>query len=377
MRGRILFNGNLSDPSRFAQRVRPFLAEAAPPDRPPRVLLVTSAWGRGELGEGVIKEALNAVGVPSRFEGGYDRNIVNLCAWHVWQDFLARRPDVSAVAAELAAVEEATRRFYLESTAFHAERIRRSVRFARSQLPGFHLGGVPLVAVQSVRPDAILTGRELLARAMNRELSQSLDALVRNDARMLETLDEAEELVHARTGLRLDPEWQRARAELEQRILWADAILIFGGSPDQLLGPFEFFELRPAILETLRRGALLCTVSAGSLLACERMIVYDDYNPDPARREFRLHDRGLGLVGGLQIMPHCMDRIQTEDPDNLAYLARRFSSQICVGLNEESFLLVDLAAPSATSVGIHDGVYVFGRSGVKLCYRTGESIPLP
>ena len=118
-------------------------------------------------------------------------------------------------------------------------------------------------------------------------------------------------------------------------------------------------------------------MSAGSLLLCERMIVYDDYNPDHARREFRLHDRGLGLVGGLQIMPHCMDRIQTEDPDNLAYLARSFSSQICVGLNEESFLLVDLAAPSATSVGIHDGVYVFGRSGVKLCFRAGEAIPLP
>lgn len=376
MRGRILFNGNLSDPGRFAQRIRPFLAEAAP-GRAPRVLLVTAAWGRGELGEGMIKAALNEVGVPSHFEGGYDRNIVNLCAWHAWQDFLARRPDVAAVSAELAAVEEATRRFYVEATAFHAERIRRSVRFARSQLPGFGLGGVPLVATTSVRPDAILTGRELLHRAMNRELSRSLDALVDNDARMLETLDEAEELVHVRTGVRLDPQWQRTRAELEERLLWADAILIFGGSPDALLGPFAFFELRSAVLEALRRGALLCSVSAGSLLLCERLIVYDDYNPDPRQREFRLHDRGLGLVGGLQIMPHCMDRIQTDDPDNLAYLARRFSTHICVGLNEESFLLVDLAAPQATSVGIHDGVYVFGRSGVKVCYRTGESIPLP
>lgn len=376
MRGRILFNGNLADPLRFAERIRPFLLESTPQGRDPRVLLVTAAWGAGEFGEAPVKAALNAVGVPSRFVGGYDRNIVNLCAWHAWQDFLRRRPDVAEVARELQAVEEATRRFYLETTAFHADRIRRAVRFARAHSPGFRLGAVPLVTRQSVRPDAILSGGELLERAIARELGRALEALVDNDLRMLETLDEAEEQVHARTGLRLDPLWRAARAELEERLLWADAILLFGGSPGALLGALQFFDLRSAVLEALRRGALIAAVSAGALLLCERMIVYDDYNPDAHQREFRLFDRGLGLVGGLQVMPHCMDRIQTDDPDNLAYLARRFSTHVCAGLNEESFLLVDLAAPSAVSVGAHDGVYVFGPSGVKICYRRGETIPL-
>lgn len=376
MRGRILFNGNMSNPGLLAERIRPFLLESAPPGRTPKVLLVTAAWGRGEYGEGAVKAALNAVGVPSRFEGGFDRNIRNLCAWHAWQDYLARRPDVAAVAAELEAVEEATRRFYLETTAFHAVRIRRAIAHARANAPGFRLGRLPLTLRQSVRPDAILTGQELLDRAFSRELVRSLDALVENDQRMLATLDEADELVHARTGIRLDPEWQRVRASLEERLLDADVILMFGGSPAALLNSFQFFDLRGAVLEALRRGALICAISAGALLLCDRMIIYDNYNPNLDQREFRLFDRGLGLVGGLQVMPHCMDRIQTDDPDNLAYLARRFSTHVCAGLNEESFLLVDLATPKATSVGIHDGVHVFGPSGLKTRYDGGEAIPL-
>ena len=376
MRGRVLFNGNMGDPGLLARRVAPFVHEAAPVGRAPRVLLVTAAWGRGEYHEGPIKAALNAVGVPSDPQGGYDRNIVNLCAWHAWQGLLARRPDVAAVARELAAVEEATRRFYLEKTGFHAAQIRGAARLARQHLPGFRLGSVPLGGGAAVRPAVTLTGPELLRRAISAELSAALGALVDNDARMLAALTDAEEQLHARTGLRLDAGWRAERARLEERLLWADVVLFFGGSPSSLLAPFQFFDLRPALLEALRRGALFVASSAGSLFLCERMIVYDDYNPDPASREFRLHDQGMGLVGGLQIMPHCHDRIHTDDPDNLAYLARRFSSHVCAGLNEESFLLVDLGAGTATAVGTQDGVYVFGPAGHKVRYGAGEAIPL-
>lgn len=376
MRGRILFNGNMGNLHELCARVRPWVLGAAPEGRPPRVLLVTAAWGAGEYGEGAIKAALNEIGVPSAHRDGYDRNIGNLCAWHVWQAFLARRPDVAAVAHEIEAAEEAIRTFYLDMTSFHAERIRQAVRSARQAAPGFSLGRVPVSRRQALRPEAVQSGRELFEAAIAGELGESLGALVGNDDRMLAALSAADEQLHARTGLRLDPQWRAEREQLEARILGADVLFFFGGDPSALLAPFHFFDLRPALLEGLRRGATFISISAGSLFLCERMIVYDDYNRDPARREFRLHDRGFGLVGGLQIMPHCMDRIQTDDSDNLAYLARRFSTHVCAGLNEESFLLVDLKANAAISVGEHDGVYVFGPSGHKLCYRRGERIPL-
>lgn len=372
--GKFLFNGNIGAPSALAARIEPWLRGRA--GGPPTVLLVTAAWGAGEYGEQGAREALNAVGVPSAWHGGFDRAIYNLCSWHVWQDYLARHPRVGAIDAELRAVQEATRRFYVEKTGFHAERIRQAARFAREKLGRFHIGELPLYDRESLRPQSVLAGRDLLRRALTRELSHDLADLVRNDKRMMQTLQDEEALLAARTGIRVDGDWLRQQRLLVERILSADVICLFGGDPAALLASLRFFDLRHAFVEALRRGATFVSVSAGSLVLCERIVVYDNYSPDPARREFRLHDKGLGLIGGLQVLPHCMDRIHTDDPDNLAYLARRFSSHLCVGLNEESFLLAEPAVPQAHSVGQHDGVYVFGADGVKWRYHAGERIPL-
>jgi len=370
--GAFLFNGNIGSPTGLVARTRPHFGDRTPL----RVLLVTAAWGPGEYGEQGIRDALNAHGVPSDWSGGHDRLIYNLCAWHAWRDYLAQRPRVAAVDAEVRAIQEATRRFYVDKTRFHAERIREAARFARARLGSFRIGDLPLAPRDGVQSPASIAGRDVLARALTRELVHDLHDLVENDRRMMGALAEEDEVVAARTGMRVDSAWLAQQRELSDRILAADVILIPGGDPDALLDALRFFDLRPALVETMRRGATIISVSAGSLVLCERMIIYDNFSPDPARREFRLHDRGLGLVGGVQILPHCMDRIHTDDPDNLAYLARRFSTRLCVGLNEESFLWIDPATPRARSVGLHDGVYVFGADGVKWRYDRGEEIPL-
>lgn len=362
MRGRILFNGNAG--VELFERVAPFLRGAAP-GRTPRVLVVTAAWGAGERRDEGVHAALRAQALPVS---------LNLGAWHFWTDLMSRRADVSAVWRETEEVLGAIRGFYLEKTAFHADIIRRGVAEARARVRGFSLGHVH--ARDPIRPEAVLTGAEIIAHALSRELLASIDALVQNDARMLLSLSEAEDQLHARTGLRLDPEWREVRARLEERILGADALVFLGGSPTELLGALRFFDLQPALLEALRRGATFVATSAGALVMCERIVVYDQGHGDPNARDFRLIDRGLGLVGGLQVLPHCMDRIQTDDPDNLAYLARRFSSRICVGLNEGSYLLVDMARPALTAVGTGDAVYVFGSNGNKRRYAAGEEIEI-
>ena len=97
-----------------------------------------------------------------------------------------------------------------------------------------------------------------------------------------------------------------------------------------------------ALLDACRAGLGKIVIVEGEPLG-ERIIVYDQY----AGREFQLWERGLGLVRGIQLFPHCMERIQTDDPDNLAYLARRFRHRVSVGLNAQSFLLADLDAREA------------------------------
>lgn len=374
MHGKLLFNGNIGSPSALVQRALPFFRYA---DRNrPKILLITAAWAEGEYGEQGVRAALNAAGIDSDWRGGFDANVYNLCAWHVWQEYLQRHPRVRAIDAEIRAVQQATRRFYVEKTSFHAQRIRQAARFARDKLGEFRIGQLPLHRVDPVQAVAAMSGHDALFRALARELVHDLSDLVENDRRMMAALAEEEAVVAARTGLRVDADWLRQQQMLTERILAADVVLLPGGDPDCLLNALRFFDLRPALVETLRRGALLVSVSAGSLVLCEKMIIYDNFSADPARREFRLHDRGLGLVSGLQILPHCMDRIHTDDPDNLAYLARRFATHLCIGLNEESFLHVDPAVPRAVSVGDHDGVYVFGADGVKWCYRKGEAVQL-
>ncbi|HLM73672.1 MAG TPA: Type 1 glutamine amidotransferase-like domain-containing protein, partial [Polyangiaceae bacterium] len=167
--------------------------------------------------------------------------------------------------------------------------------------------------------------------------------------------------------------WRVARERLERRILSANSILLFGGRLDLLLDALRFFKLREPMFEALRRGAQFVAMSAGAMVLCERVIVYDDLAE--TRRDFQLYDRGLELVRDIQLFPHCMERIQTDDPDNLAYLARRFRHHVCVGLNQRSFLLLEMQPRRAISKGEDDGVYVFGPDGDKLCYRAGQAIP--
>ena len=367
MRGRLVINGNMGSLATYAQRILPFLAQSRQGDGIPRVLFVAGAWAEGEAGDGEVRNALAEIGVPT---------MVNLGVWQAWRHYLSEHPEVAQVAAELDAVSEETRGFYIEKTAFHAERIRRTIRFAHERFPDFQLGGLPLLDRDSLRPEIGLDGRALLRRALVRELVHDLTDLVQNDGRMLQALEETADTLPTRTGFAMDPDWRARRTALEAEILAADALIFPGGDPGALLGALRFFQLEAALREALRRGATLFTISAGSLAVCERIIVYDDFSDDPSRRDFRLFDRGLGLLGGFQILPHCMDRIHTDDPDNLAYLTRRFSTHVCAGLNEESFLHVDLSTGVATSVGEVDGVYVFGPDGVKRRYNQGEEIPM-
>jgi peptidase E len=174
-------------------------------------------------------------------------------------------------------------------------------------------------------------------------------------------------------GVMYNVMWREARERLERRILSSNSILLFGGRLDLLLDALRFFRLRDAMVESLRRGAQFVAMSAGAMVLCERVIVYDDMAE--TRRDFQLYDRGLELVRDIQLFPHCMERIQTDDPDNLAYLARRFRHHVCVGLNQRSFLLLEMSPRRAISKGDEDGVYVFGPDGDKLCYRAGQAIP--
>ncbi|MRG94987.1 Type 1 glutamine amidotransferase-like domain-containing protein [Polyangium spumosum] len=372
MRGAILFNGNAESDEWLVRAAAPFLATSRHKDpavaAARRTLLVTAGWAEHEYDEGHVKRALNAAGFPSAFEHGFDRAHENLSLLNELDGVLAEAPELAEAFRELRRAEATARRFYLEHNAHTIDLFRRTLREAKAEAPDTDL--------QSLLADMTHpTGPRALARhALARELRRAFHTLESNDDHLFELFGDIERRAFDAAGALYHPAFRAAKERLEARILSASNIFLFGGRLDLLLGALRFFRLRDVFVEALRRGAQIVAVSAGAMVLCERVIVYDDFAETP--RDFQLYDRGLGIVQDLQVFPHCMERIQTDDIDNLAYLARRFRHHACVGLNQRSLLLLDLAPRRAVSVGVGDGVYVFGPDGRKRCRRAGEEVPI-
>jgi len=371
MRGAILFNGNAETEAHLVRAAAPLLLGSRHVDpavsAARTVLLVTAGWAEGEHDEAHVKAALNEIGLPSRFEGGCDRALVNLSLLQELRDLFKAAPHLAEAWDELRRVEGTARSFYLSHNAHLIALFRRTLRRARELDPGVSLAR--LVAEDGHSTE----GRALLRYALGREIQQALRTLEANDDHLVDLLREIEQRAFDAAGVTYHPAFRSARERLEARILSANAVLLFGGRLDLLLDGLRFFRLREPMAEALRRGASFVAMSAGAMVLCERVIIYDDLAETP--RDFQLFDRGLALCRELQLFPHCMERIQTDDPDNLAYLARRFRHHACVGLNQRSFLLLDLSARRATSQGADDGVYVFDPEGRKVRYRQGDQIP--
>jgi peptidase E len=371
MRGAILFNGNAESEEHLIQAAAPLLLTSRHADpevaASRRALLVTAGWAEGEHDEAHVKRAINAIGLSSLHDGGFDRTLVNLSLHAELTDLLDRAPPLAEAWAELRRAEQTARRFYLEHNAHVLALFRRTLREAKAlepdlTLPRLMTGDGPAAG-----------GRPLVRYALARELAQAFRTLEANDDHLFALLGEIERRAFDSAGVTYDPAWRAARARLESRILSASSILMFGGRLDLLLDGLRFFRLREPLAEALRRGAQIVAMSAGAMALCERIIVYDDFAA--TLRDFQLYDRGLELVRDIQLFPHCMERIQTDDADNLAYLARRFRHHACVGLNQRSYLLLELSTRRAMSHGAEDGVYVFGPDGNKRCYGAGEAVP--
>jgi hypothetical protein len=372
MRGAIVFNGNIQAEADFVERARDYLLasrhQEEPVARSRKVLLVTAGWLENEYKEGHIKKALYQIGITPHFRGGHDENVQNLALFHRYQDFLRQRPELADSWKESEALIEAARSLYLEKNSFFIASLRRSMQRLRDYLPGESLA--------SILDNAVTFGaaRGRVIGYLSNDIRDTLHLLQHNDDLMVQLLTDLDEQFAVETGLMFDPLWISTRTQLSESILSANSIFLFGGNLGVLHRCLTFFRLRQPLLEALRRGVTFYTVSAGSLMCNERIIIYNDFEHE---REFQLYDRGFGLIRELQLFPHCMDRIQTDDRDNLAYLCQRFRHRLCVGLNQESFLRVEFTPElRAVSLGSRDGVYVFDRRGQKNRFDKGQALQL-
>ena len=77
--------------------------------------------------------------------------------------------------------------------------------------------------------------------------------------------------------------------------------------------------------------------SAGAMALTERVVLFDDHGPE-GNTEAEVFDRGLGRVQGVVALPHARRRLRLDDRDRCAVMARRFTDQHCVLLDDGTAL---------------------------------------
>ena len=150
--------------------------------------------------------------------------------------------------------------------------------------------------------------------------------------------------------------WHRGeiRALLEQSAVLAVA----GGNVGSLLRALRLFAIRvPDELPVI-------AWSAGAMAMTERVVLFHDFAPDGAS-EAEVFDRGLGRVKGVVALPHARRRLRLDDPDRCAVMARRFTDQHCLLLDDGTAIEVrpDGGLPSGARIlGIDGAVHELRRA---------------
>ncbi|MBI3890384.1 MAG: Type 1 glutamine amidotransferase-like domain-containing protein [Candidatus Wallbacteria bacterium] len=392
VKGWIVFNGNIVLDVDFVHRQADRILESHHVDPEVRdwrkVLLITAGWQRDEFDEAHLKRALTEIGIPSRFERGFDLNIQNLAVYHEFDAFKNSEPEIYRQYHDKQRIILKTKELYRLKNNDFLRILREQIQYVKNMYPGVTLAELLAYDVSHHQADLRkLAERELLFHYCCQEVQDTLSSIVANDEKMIAICGEIDRYFRSRSLVDECRTFIQIRDALRRRILSANSIFLFGGHVAVLLNRLQFFRLTDVFHEALWRGTNFYSVSAGSMVLADKIIVYDDFGAagqEQPHREFEYFDKGVGLVTRVALFPHCMDRIQTDDPDNLSYLAHRFSSGLCVGLNQESFLLAETCRDETSgqvrerfvSQGTEDGVYVFDRNGNKRCYSNGEEVPV-
>jgi hypothetical protein len=121
------------------------------------------------------------------------------------------------------------------------------------------------------------------------------------------------------------------RGEIEATLRECAVVVLTGGHVGTLLRALRLFAIRiPAELPVI-------AWSAGAMALTDLVVLFHDFGPEGAQ-EAEVFDRGLGRVRGIVTLPHARRRLRLDDPDRCAVMARRFTDQHCVLLDDGTAL---------------------------------------
>lgn len=132
------------------------------------------------------------------------------------------------------------------------------------------------------------------------------------------------------------------RGEIAALLADSVALVMPGGHVGSLLRALRLFAV------TIPAHLPVVAWSAGAMALTERVVLFHDHGPEGAS-EAEVFDRGLARVPGVVALPHARRRLRLDDRDRCAVLARRFTDQHCVLLDDGTAL--ELTAEGGLPLG--------------------------
>ncbi len=187
---------------------------------------------------------------------------------------------------------------------------------------------------------AIAAAREMLAsggdsEVVNRERRAAINAVRTLDRQHLRHIIDVHASFEQTWHPRRHPLLAQIRQRLAGRIEAAGAVLVAGGHVSILINRLRLFGLGE-----LLAGKPLVAWSAGAMALSRRIVVFHDSPPQGAGHAEVL-DSGLGLLPPLLPLPHANKRLQLDDPERVALMARRFGPDPAITLDPGARLLGD------------------------------------
>lgn len=391
MKGSIILNGNIQHETDLIYQFKDKILSSIHNDPKVRenkkVLLITAAWTKSEYEEGHVKAALRDIGIPSIMENGYDSNIQNLAIYHKFNEFRAAEPEIYKFYHEKQQNIIALKEFYRRKNGALVNLLKEQLKHFRIKFPNVSLAKVMDYNIE--KESAALVEKDISQHLFHyfcREIQSIINNIIEMDNEMIEVCREIDDYFFSKSKVMENPLYIKIKELLEKRIASSNSIFIFGGNVAVLFNRLNFFKLKNAFLRALANGTNFYTVSAGSDVMCDKIILYGwaDLDSTDPEADFEFFDNGFGLITKITVFPHCHERIKHDHPDTLTYLAHRFKSHLSVGLDENSFLKLETYIDEAgkmyeryVSAGKREGVYVFDKSGKNIVKYYGEELEIP
>ena len=116
------------------------------------------------------------------------------------------------------------------------------------------------------------------------------------------------------------------------------SVIITGGHAAILRNRLMFFGLQNLLHEFVDDGNHIYAWSAGAMALSNRMVLYHD-DPPWGNGYPEVMDYGLGLLDQVIFFPHAKARLDLSDPSRIERLARRFSPDSCICIENGAHLI--------------------------------------